>query len=158
MELQAIRRHWQSLGVRIREGVSDQDIAGFEQRYAVRLPEAVRRFYQFIDGMDYGSCDEELISFWPLSEVAPVPQKVAPFRGIPDYGGIESSLPEANSYFAFADHSLWVYVYAVRLSADPAFSAPVVSIAGGNCWQPLASSFVEFLQRYGADPRSVLFP
>ena len=93
-----------------------------------------------------------------MSQVGPVPEKLAGCRGIPDYGGIVSALPEADSYFVFADHSIWVHVYAIRLSADPDSRTPVVWIADGRTWAPLAASFGEFLERYAADPWSVLAP
>jgi hypothetical protein len=98
-EIEVIRRNWQSLDISIRAGLSDKEIADFERRYGVRLPDGLRRFYEYMDGMEYGAADEEFISFWPLSEVGTVPEKLSGFRGVPDYGGIESSLPDASSYF-----------------------------------------------------------
>lgn len=158
MDLELIRRRWQELGVPVRAGVSPETLRGFERSNGVRLPHDVERFYRCMDGMEYGSTDEALYCFWPLSQVGPVPEKLTGFRGIPDYGGIESALPEAKSYFVFADHSIWVHVYAIRLSADPAAPAPVMWIANGQTWAPLAESFGEFLERYAADPWSVLAP
>lgn len=158
MDLELIRRRWQALGIPVRAGLSPEALGAFERRYGVRLPEDVRRFYRCMDGMEYGSTDEALYCFWPLAEVGTVPEKLAGFRGIPDYGGIEDTLPEAESCFVFADHSIWVHVYAIRLSADPSAPAPVIWIADGQTWAPLAPSFGEFLERYAADPWSVLAP
>src|SRR5437016_6187410 len=98
-DLQVINQRWLDPGV----GLRDAAIAAFERRYRVRLPAALRSFYQLMDGMSPGCWDDELNSFWPLSEVGPVPEKVAGFRGTPDYGDIEQALPEAASWFAFAD-------------------------------------------------------
>lgn len=158
MTLEAIRNRWQALGVAVRAGLSADAVAAFEQRRGLSLPASVRRFYQFMDGMEEGSCDEELIFFWPLSAVGAVPEKLSGFRGIPDYGGIELSLPDAASYYIFADHSVWAHVYAMRLSGDPAAPSSVVWIGGGECWQLLANSFEEFLERYAMNPRDILFP
>src|SRR3981189_2824679 len=102
MDLELIRQSWQSLDIPVRAGLSQEALRAFERRYGVRLPEDVQRFYRFMDGMEYGSTDEALYCFWPLSEVGTVPEKLAGFRGIPDYGDIESNLPEAESYFVFA--------------------------------------------------------
>jgi hypothetical protein len=158
MDLELIRQRWQALGVPIRDGLSPDALRDFERCYHVRLPADLQRFYRFMDGMEYGSTDEALYCFWPLSHVAPVPEKLAGFRGIPDYSGIESTLPEAASYFVFADHSTWVHVYAIRLSSDAAAPAQVVWIADGQTWAPLAASFEKFLERYATDPWSVLAP
>jgi hypothetical protein len=158
MDVELIRQRWQALGVPVRDGLLPEAIRDFERRYHVRLPDDFQRFYRCIDGMEYGSTDNALYCFWPLSHIGPIPEKLAGCRGIPDYGGIESALPEAESYFVFADHSIWVHVYAIRLSVDPDTAAPVVWIADGQTWAPLAASFGEFLERYAADPWSVLAP
>jgi SMI1 / KNR4 family (SUKH-1) len=158
MDLELIRRRWQALGLPVRDGLSLEALHDFERRYHVRLPAGFESFYRCMDGMEYGSTDEALYCFWPLSQVGPVPEKLAEFRGIPDYGGIESALPEATSYFVFADHSIWVHVYAIQLSADPGAPAPILWIADGQTWAPLAASFEEFLERYAGDPWSVLAP
>ena len=100
--------------------------------------------------------DEHLIAFWPLAEVGPVPVLLAGCRGIPDYGGIEAALPDAGAYYLFADHSIWLTVYAVRLTPDAADPAPVVCIQGGADWREVAPSFGEFLRRYSEDPWSVV--
>jgi hypothetical protein len=155
---EAIRQRWQAAGVRARPGVAGADIDAFELRHDVRLPAEIRGLYAQADGMDLGDWDEELLRFWPLAEVGPVPALLAGARGIPDYGGMESSLPGAASYFVFADHSIWVHVYAVRLSADLSAACPVVWIAGGEAWEVLAPSFREFLRLYVEDPQQVLFP
>jgi SMI1 / KNR4 family (SUKH-1) len=158
MDLELIRRRWQALGLPVRGGLSPKALQDFERRHHVRLPADLESFYRYMDGIEFGSTDEALFCFWPLSQVGPVLEKLAEFRGIPDYGGIEASLPEAASYFLFADHSIWVYVYAIRLSADPTAPAPVLWIADGQTWAPLAASFQDFLERYAADPWSVLAP
>jgi hypothetical protein len=153
--LEAIVAHWERLGVPRRPGLGADTLDAFERRYRVRLPAAMRSFYEFVDGMPEGFADDEFISYWPLAEVAPVPVKLGDIR---NYSGIEESLPEVGSYFLFADHSIWLHMYAVQLLPESAVSAPVVWIAGGNCWHLLAPSFAEFLAQYAQEPFSVLFP
>ena len=155
---QSIRKRWQAAGITARPGAAASDIDAFERRHGVRLPVEAREFYAHLDGMPPGAWDEELLSFWPLAEAGPVPVLLSGCRGIPDYGGIERSLPDAASYFVFADYSIWVHVYAVRLSADPTAPCPVVWIAGGGTWEVLALSFGEFLRLYAEEPWQVLFP
>ena len=74
---------------------------------------------------------------------------------VPDYGEIESTLPDAPSYFAFADHSIWLNVFAMRLSNDVNCLAPVIGICGAN-WFPVADSFDKFIEMYADDPMSIL--
>src|SRR5207244_2498252 len=113
------------------------------------------RFYRLMDGMEYGSMDGGFNCVWPLSEIGPVSHKLSNFRGIPDYGEIESTLPDAPSYFAFADHSIWLNVFAMRLSNDVNCLAPVIGICGAN-WFPVADSFDKFIEMYADDPMSIL--
>ncbi|MCS6851673.1 MAG: SMI1/KNR4 family protein [Gemmataceae bacterium] len=155
---ESVRAWWQAAGVTPRPGAAAADLDAFERRHGVRLPPEVRAFYAEADGMPSGAWHEELLSFWPLAEVGPVPLLLAGCRGVPDYGGIEASSPDAASYFVFADHSIWLHVYAVRLSPDPSVARPVVWIAGGDRWEVLAGSFGEFLWRYAEEPQQVLFP
>jgi hypothetical protein len=156
MGLEVVRQRWISLGVQVRPGLPDQIIADFEHRYGVRLPEDVRQFYQLMDGMETNDSDDEWICFWPLSKVGTVPERLSDSRGIPDYGGIERSLPDASSYFVFADHSIMLQVYALRLTADLANPSPVVLIAGGDRWYQMAASFREFLRSYEECSTNVL--
>jgi hypothetical protein len=156
--LTAIRRRWEALGIPVRPGLSEGALRAFEVRYYVDLPAAVSSFYQYMDGMTEGYADDQLICFWPLAAVAPIPVKLAQAHGIPDFGGIRESLPEAASYFVFADHSIWLHLYAVRLSKDAMAPAPVVWIASGNHWELLAPSFSDFVARYANDAADVLFP
>jgi hypothetical protein len=154
---QAVRQHWQTAGVDARPGVAPADLDAFERQNGIRLPDEIRAFYAEADGMPPGAWDEDLFSFWPLANVGPVPGLLAGCRGIPDYGGIERALPDAASHFVFADYSIWVHVYAVRLSPDPLAATPVVCIAGGDYWEVLTSSFGEFVRLYAEGPRQTLF-
>ena len=156
---ESILRHWQRAGISLNPGAPARAIDDFERCYGVRVPAEVREFYAHSDGMPSGTWDEELLSFYPLAEVYPVPVVLPTgHRGLPDYNGIERSLPDAASYFVFADYSVRCHVYAVRLSADRAAACPVVWIAGGDKWEVQTASFGEFLRLYAEDPGQVLFP
>jgi hypothetical protein len=153
--LESIKSRWASFGISIPPGLDDGQLRAFESRHRVQLPEAMRSFYRLMDGMPAGCMDEAAIAIWPLSQVASVPEKLTSFRGIPDYGCIEDTLLDASSWFAFADHSVWLQVYAIQLSATEARESPIISICGTE-WQTAASSFKEWLRRYASDPWSVV--
>jgi hypothetical protein len=155
-QLQLIRDRWRALGVTVRDGASAACIADFESRYRIQMPFALRQFYELMDGMEVGETDEELNSFWPLHDVGTVPEKLSDFRGTPDYGGIEHILPEAASYFVFADHSIWLQVYAVRLSTHG--DRDDVYAICGKLFERIAPSFADFLGQYAKDPKAVMYP
>jgi hypothetical protein len=159
--LETVRERWLSLGISVRRGLSEEALADFEGRHHLRLHEELRDFYRLMDGMEEDSWDEGFNRFWPLSEVRPVPTALSHRRGIPNYGGIESSLPDASSFFVFADHSIWLNVYAVQIT--PGMSAvrgacPVVAIAGGDCWHEVAPSFGDFMRMYEESSHKIMWP
>src|SRR5262245_47170382 len=125
--------------------VTQDKVIAFEKRHGVRIPEFIKFFYLDTDVSQYG---KDLISFWPFSEIAPVPDTLSTFRGSPDYGDIEFSLPGASSYFVFADWSIWCHVYAFQLTKDQNQLAPVVWIGNGKTWRTISTSFESFLQSY----------
>jgi hypothetical protein len=156
--LSTIRERWIRLESEPRAGVSDDDVIAFEKRHSVRLPESVRNFYTFVDGMADYLTDEQLISFWSLARLDSVPALLSDCRGTPGYAGIEKHLPDASSYFVFADWSIWCHMYAMRLTTDPHQPADVIWIGNGNLWYRLANSFNEFLWNYADGSRNILFP
>jgi hypothetical protein len=149
-----VRARWEDIRAGIRPGVAAAEISSFEATHRIRLDISVVEFYQMVDGMACG--DSEAFQAWALTSIGPVPSVVARFRGIPDYGGICETLPDAGDYFAFGDCMCWSHVLAVRLRPSHA-GTPVVWICGDR-HTIVASSFNRFWERYLDDPRSVLWP
>lgn len=154
---ESIRERWHAEGVVPSPGAASSVIDAFEQRHGVRLPAEVRAFYSEMDGFPVDRWDDAFVRFLPLAEVDTVPVLLSNFRGSPDYGGIEHSLPDAASWFVFLEHSIWLNVCAVRLTTDLAAACPVVWIGGGDSWNIQAESFGEFLRRYAEEPYDALF-
>lgn len=132
-----VERRWRSSGVQPRTGVGDAEIAAFERRFDVRLTRDVALYFRTIDGMDAEELDEHLIRFQSLDELRrardEVPQE-------------SSGLTESD--FVFAEWSLWVHGYTVRLSATD----ERVLLVGGGAPRQVAASFREFLATYLSRP------
>jgi hypothetical protein len=134
---------WESLGLPARPGVSADEIAQFEARYGVVLPQDLRQYYSVVDGVDGESMVRgHPFRFWPLREVKPVSEDMP-----------EEPLhhSEFKDYFLFADYSLWACAYAVKLTKSRDNRTFVVMI-GGDVPVHLAGSFEEFVQIYLGDP------
>jgi hypothetical protein len=131
-------------------------IAAFENRFALTLPRDVRAFYERFNGLL--DMDDDLNRFWLIDELDTVPAIVNSYTGVPDYSGIANRLPDAERYFAFADHSIWVCVYALRLSDHRDSDTTVVWIADGNTFEILAETFSGFWELYLASPDRILVP
>jgi hypothetical protein len=147
--------HYQALGAGPRPGVTRIDLDAFEAAHALVLPPAVRALYAAIDGLD-GEVPEfgmRALQLWPLRELSRVSERVAEFRGIPDYGAIRDTLPDADQYLAFGDGAVWSHVLAVRLAPE---AGPVLWICGASCAE-VAPSFEAFWERYLERPEPVLW-
>lgn len=113
------------------------------------LPADVLSFYRLADGSGTNDMDNALIRFWPLGEVRPVHEALNELDG-----------PERWAYpgcFVFADYLIDSWLYAIRLTADPAQPAPVFRVlAGDPPAEPMAASFAEFIAHYAARPDSIV--
>lgn len=157
IDTQHLADHWKSLGVTPNPPVSESRIDEFGLRHGVTVPGDFRAFYTFCDGIE--STDDGLNAFWPLAEIDRVPAKLSDFSGVPNYSGIADNLPNANDYFVFADHSIWVCVYAIMLTGDRNAATPVIWIGDGRSFETIADSFTDFWLRYMALPDDkVLWP
>ncbi len=148
--------HWKVANVRPDARVTRDAISKFENQFGISLPPDVRAFYERFNGLL--DLDSDLNRFWPISELDSVAAMVEPYSGIPEFSGIVSRLSEANSYFAFADHSIWVMVYAVRLCRSDALSSTVICIADGRTFDKLSDTFAGFWELYLASPDRILVP
>lgn len=155
--IQHLAHHWQSLGVSPNPAASEPQLDEFARRYCVYLPDDFRAFYTFCDGIE--GMDDGLNAFWPLVEIDTVPAKLSDFGGVPNYTTISRNLPNAKNYFVFADHSIWLCVYAIMLTDDPNAPTPVIWIGDGRSFDTIAESFTDFWLRYIALPDDkVLWP
>jgi SMI1 / KNR4 family (SUKH-1) len=146
--LKALRQRWQAEGILHGEGASATDLAAFEARYGVVLPQDVRAYFATVNGTTpgaYGMADRDLLGFWQLHEVRTFAEK-----GIGDDPDVERS-------FVFADHSLWVYAFALRLSTDGNAPAPVVVDLGSPHYR-VTESLTEFFDRYLSGDTDVIYP
>ena len=142
-----LRERWAVCGVQIRPGVRPKEIRAFESRYRVALPPDLRDYFMTVDGMERGDGDEDMLEFLHLGAVKSVPEELANFRGIPDYGNIVNTLSNPEQYFVIADFMITSHVYAIRLSDDASEETPVVLVRG-DIHRRIAGSFTEFGERY----------
>lgn len=144
--IERLAEHWRSVGVSPLPPSSDFHVDDFANLHRIHIPKDFRDFYSFCNGIE--NTDDGLNAFWPLAEIDTVPAKLSDFSGAPDYSEINTSLPNANNYFVFADHSIWVCVYAIMLTVDPNAPTPVIWIGNGRTFDTIAKSFTDFWLRY----------
>src|SRR5215204_2487527 len=100
-----LRAHWAAHGVEAPAGVSEDRLKGFEDRHGVTLPADLRDYFLQVDGMGSRSeFDDDFFSLWPLGEVV---------RASDEFD--DPFIDDQPSYFLFADHSIRLPAYAIRL-------------------------------------------
>src|ERR1700679_2672555 len=129
-----LRERWVLQGARVRPGVRPEEIRAFESRNRVALPRELRDYFTTVDGMERWESDEDRLEFLHLEATKSVPDELAGFRGVPDYGNIVNTLPDAEGYFVIADFMLRSHVYAIRLSNGASDETPVVCVCGDSHW------------------------
>jgi len=148
--------YYESIGAMPRPGASGPQLQAFEGRNGLSLPASVRALYSTIDGLDgeVPECGFHDLHLWRLHELGRVNERVAEFRGSPDYRSIVTALPRSSEFIAFGDGAIWSHVLAFRLSEN---GGPVIWISGG-VYTEMAPSFEEYWHRYLENPDSMLWP
>jgi hypothetical protein len=117
---------------------SQQDINAFEQEYEAVLPTDFREYFLRFNGIEE---DPDLFCFWPIKKIRPVDSK-------------EFDIPQAESYFFFADFLIESHYYAIYLGNDPFFQNRVI-LPDFVRSPVIAQTFTEFLELYLRDDPSL---
>jgi hypothetical protein len=141
-----LRAHWLAQGVKVPPGVAEDRLREFETRFGVAVAKDLRDYFLHADGMgEPFQWDDDLFHFCPLSEVQQL-------------GDVEIALKDKSWYFVFADHSLWLPAYAIRLTPSVTDCHQVIAVQtdreGGYEASIVAHSFSKFVERYLADETS----
>ena len=89
--------------------------------------------------------DDDLIGFWHLDQVRTFAEEDI------------ANLPDATRTLAFADQSIHVYTYGVRLCGDATAQTPVIATVG-SLHVTVSPSFLDFIERYIRGDRSAIYP
>jgi hypothetical protein len=141
MLTQQLSDYWSKLGLHVGKANSPDDIRRFETQWHVTLPLDMREYFLRIGGMaEYEMDPETLFSFWPLHQLSQVTDD------LPD-----KSRETIKGYFAFADHSIMAFVYAINLMPElPGYGS--IATNTGNMLIETAPSFTEFIRIYLTNP------
>jgi len=139
-----LKRHWGAHGVKIRPGVSEEELRNFETAHGVRFSQDLRDYFRAVDGMEEGTMATDYFSFWPLHTIKRMSEELGP--------ECYADVIEPDQYFIFADYCIWCWGYAIRLTGNHADSNPVFFTGNRpDNGRIIASSFTEFLELYLTD-------
>jgi SMI1 / KNR4 family (SUKH-1) len=147
-----LKAHWLAQGVEPPPGVPEALLQQFETHYGVTLPGDMRDYFLHVNGIGGElTDDQDLFRFWPLQEVLSITDD-------PDYQDIQ--VAEGPSFFIFADHSIFLPAYAIRLDSARTGDHPAIAFWWDHHDRrheisTVARSFSEFAERYlkGDDSR-----
>jgi hypothetical protein len=138
---------WNAHGIQCPAGVAPEVVAGFELRHRIVVPSDMREYFLTVNGMGpLNIVDDDLFNFLPLQDVVTIAEQ------LPDRC---SKFAEAPNYFIFADHSIALPSYAIRLSSNVRDANPVASVFSdfGNLEvEVFFNSFSDFVNHYLDDP------
>jgi len=132
---------WASQGIECGVPATRAELAEFEERHRVCLPDDLREYFLRVNGMarnQWWQWDEDLINFYPLADLVRCEETAGP-----------------TARFIFADYSISAHEYAVELTTAPPPSGAVYAIGLGPVL--IARTFSEFLTRYLNRDDGVLF-
>jgi hypothetical protein len=107
----------------------------------------MREYFLTVNGMGpLNVVDDDLFNFLPLQDLITIAEQ------LPDRC---SKFAEASNYFIFADHSIGLPSYAIRLSSNANDANPVASVFsdfGALEVEVFFDSFSDFVNHYLDDP------
>lgn len=139
---------WLSQDIKPNKGLTENEIAAFEAKYSLVLPQDIREYFLLINGFgdtDNWVTDNELITFLDLDQVTPVREYWY------------SDAKEADFYFTFADYSLSAFIYAIHLSSR-VNDINTVAVFYDKEPVKVANSFSEFIEGYLKNDHSIISP
>ena len=140
--------HWRSQGIICPGGASLDEMDAFQVQHNIIFPSDMREYLLAVNGMGGHEWDDDFFSFWSLADIrsisADLPDRSARFA-------------ESSKYFLFADHSIFLPAFAIRLTADAKETNPVVCVVADSGLlevSPAFDSFTDFISAYLNDPVS----
>jgi hypothetical protein len=128
---------------------SEFELSSFQEKYNVIIPDDMKMYFAALNGTG-PYWDENLLTFYPLSDVKSIGEDLINYGGSPNYTNLSNTLDHYRDCFVFADYSLNVFAYAIRLYSKPTESNEVYTVCGDE-YKVIANSFKEFIGLYLQD-------
>ncbi len=126
----------------------------FEVKNKLILPEDLIAYFKLSESQ-IDSYNVDMFTFFKFDEFKSVEEEVGDYGGVPDYTNIVNTLPSYENCFVFAEYSIYVMVFAIRLYVSSSTHNEVYAICGDK-YKLVAKSFDEFISIYNKDFSDVL--
>jgi hypothetical protein len=153
-QLLRLKAIWERRKIRAEWTASESDIIKFETDRRVKIPEDLRSYFKLVNGMD-GEVDDGFYEFYSLDKVGDIVTQLGEYHGITRHSDILHEIEHPEMCFVFADYSISLIVYAIRLSNVDTAKNEVYAICGG-VHKIIAESFSDFISLYLEDSDDLL--
>ena len=127
----------------------------FQLRNQLVIPDDLLAYFS-LNNSEIDNYNQDMFVFYKFDEFKSVQEEVGNFGGVPDFTNIINTLPHHQDCFVFADYSITVSVYAIRLYKTRSSTNEIYAIIGDK-YKIVANSFSEFIKFYEEDFTKVLF-
>jgi len=132
----------------------DEQLNLFQFRHKLIIPDDLISYFK-LTGSEIDNYNHDMFTFFKFDEFKSVKEEVGDYGGIPNYKNIVNTLPEHENCFVFAEYSIYVHVFAIRLCENKSTYNEVYAICGDE-YKLIASSFNEFIKLYKENSNNVL--
>lgn len=149
----SVKEKWAGEGMPVSEPATLEDISVFSSKNNVVLPQDLIAYFTQLNGTS-DSFDNGFFTFYSLLQFKTIKEELGDYGGIPDYRNLVNLLPDHEHCFVFADHSLHLICYAIRLYDRPSENNEVYALCG-EVFGVIANSFTEFMNLYLRDDQNI---
>ncbi len=129
--------------------ITDDDMLLFRSTKNLTIPADLAEYFKILNGAD-DEYDEKFFKFYSFEQFESVDTKFRNWGGAAEYRNIVNTLEKPETCFVFADYTLHLFSYAIRLYED-ASKINEIYIICGDKHKIIAHSFHEFITIYLAD-------
>ncbi|MDB5269597.1 MAG: hypothetical protein JWP58_2637 [Hymenobacter sp.] len=144
---------WERAKTRAEWTANEEDIVKFEASRNVKLPDDLRNYFKFVNGMD-GEVDDGFYEFYSLNKVEDVVTLLGGY-GIPRHGESIAMINNPENCFVLADYSINLIAYVIRLNHVDSERNEVYAICGST-YEIIAESFSDFISLYLENPDNLI--
>lgn len=148
--LSSVATAWQAEpATRTAAVATPETLEAFEQATGLLLPADMSRYFLTVNGSN-DEYDANFFAFYTLGHFESIADKFADYHGAPKYSDLLHTFDQSSTCYVFADFMISLMAYAIQLHPGPSPTNTVYVLCGG-VYNPIASSFSEFLDLYLMD-------
>ncbi|HEX8350365.1 MAG TPA: SMI1/KNR4 family protein [Hymenobacter sp.] len=137
---------WEKAKIKSVVTATEEQLKNFEESYKLKLPQDLRDYFANVNGTE-GESDDGFFTFCTFNQFQSIQQVLRDWYGVPKHSDIIQKIDHSETCYVFADYSICLFAYAIRLHHEVGSENEVYAICGGE-YRIIAKSFSEFINLY----------